>query len=80
MRFFVPLLKVEDGDDGTLKVSGIASSEAKDRSDETITADAMRKALPDFFAHGTGNLREMHQLNAAGTVDDCSLEGPDWRL
>jgi hypothetical protein len=74
MRFFVPLLKVEDGDDGTLKVSGIASSEAKDRSDETITADAMRKALPDFFAHGTGNLREMHQLNAAGTVDEASVD------
>jgi hypothetical protein len=73
MRFFAPLLKVEEGDDGTLKVSGIASTETPDRAGEIVLADAMRGALPDFFAHGTGALREMHQLSAAGTVDEATF-------
>lgn len=69
MRFFLSLRKSEENDDGTVTVSGIASSEATDAVGEIIKADAIRDALPDYFAHGSGPLREMHQLSAAGTVD-----------
>lgn len=69
MRLFGSLLKAEENDDGTLTVEGIASAESVDAAGETVLGDAMRDALPDFFEHGTGNLREMHQLLAAGTVD-----------
>lgn len=73
--FFAPLHKVEENDDGTLKVTGIASSEATDAAGEVVTADAMKAALPDFMKFGTGALREMHQLSAAGTVDEAEVDG-----
>lgn len=63
---FVPFTKVEPQDDGTLKVTGIASSEAEDSDGEIITADAMRAALPDYMTFGA--VREMHQPIAAGTA------------
>lgn len=67
MRFFAPFQKVEEQADGTLLVEGIASSEAEDSDGEVIRADAIRKALPDYMKYGgTGPLREMHQLRAAG--------------
>lgn len=73
MRFFAPLLKVEEAEDGTIKVYGIASTEKADRSGEILMASAVQAALPDFFAHGTGALREMHGLSAAGTVDEATI-------
>lgn len=60
------IAKVEDQDDGTIKVWGIASSEAEDSDGETITADAMKAALPDYMKFGA--VREMHQPKAAGTA------------
>ncbi|GEP00655.1 hypothetical protein [Methylobacterium haplocladii] len=77
MRFFLSLQKADENDNGTLTVTGIASSEATDAAGETITADAIRDALPDFFAHGSGPLREMHQLSAAGTVDVAEVGDDD---
>jgi hypothetical protein len=74
MRYFAPLLKVEEAEDGTLKVSGVASTETPDRAGEIVKAEAIREALPDFFAHGTGALREMHGLSAAGTVDEAEID------
>lgn len=75
MKFqqFLPFAKVDDNGDDTITVSGIASSEATDNAGEVIRADAMRGALPDFFKHGSGPLREMHQLSAAGTVDEAEV-------
>lgn len=74
VQFFMPLSKIDQNDDGTLTVSGIASSEAIDADGETILAEAIKGALPDFFAYGTGALREMHQSVAAGTVDDAQVD------
>ncbi len=74
LRQFMPFTKAEDNDDGTLTVTGIASSEAIDSAGEIIRADAIRAALPGFFLHGTGALREMHQLSAAGTVDEAQVD------
>lgn len=74
MRFYAPILKVEDGDDDTIKVYGVASTEDPDRQGEIVMASAIKAALPDFFAHGSGALREMHGLSAAGTVDQAEVD------
>ncbi len=73
MRLYGEFSKVTENDDGTLTVSGIASSECVDADGETITAEAMRRALPGYFKFPA--VREMHQSLAAGTglaaeVDD----------
>lgn len=72
-RFFLPLHKAEEQADGTMLVTGIASSEAVDSDGEVISAEAVKAALPDFFKYGTGALREMHQAIAAGTVDKAEV-------
>ena len=74
MKIYMPIQKVEKADDGTLTVIGIASSESIDSDGETVKAEAMRDALPDFFKYGTGNLREMHQPSAAGTVGKAEVD------
>lgn len=65
--------KVEKLEDGTVKVSGIASSETVDGAGETVTASAMKAAIPDYMAFGA--VREMHQPIAAGTA--ISIETGD---
>lgn len=75
MKLFAPISKVEENDDGTLTVTGIASTEAVDSDGETVKASAIEAALPDFFRYGSGNLREMHQPLAAGTVDSAEVVG-----
>jgi hypothetical protein len=66
-RVYGEISKVEELDDGTLIVEGVASSEAVDSEGETILADAMREALPDYLKFGA--IREMHQPTvAAGTA------------
>ncbi len=75
MKIYAPFQKVEAQDDGTIIVAGIASTEAVDADGEIIKASAIAAALPDFMRHGTGALREMHQLSAAGTVISARVEG-----
>lgn len=58
--------KIEAQEDGTLQVWGVASSESEDSDGETITATAMKAALPDYMRFGA--VREMHQPKAAGTA------------
>lgn len=68
---YAPFSKVEEQSDGTLKVYGIASSEAEDSDGEVIKADAMRAAIPDYMAFGA--VREMHQAIAAGTALEANV-------
>lgn len=69
MKFYLPFSKAERQDDGTIVVTGIASTEAKDSHGEVVKAEAMKAAIPDYMAFGgTGALREMHQQIAAGIV------------
>lgn len=72
-RIYTPFSKIDEQPDGTVVVIGIASTEALDSQGEVVKADAMVAALPDFFKYGTGNLREMHQPLAAGTVDKADI-------
>lgn len=69
---FAPFEKVEELDDGTLKVFGIASSESRDSDGELIRADAVRAALPDYLRFGA--VREMHQPIAAGTALEAQVD------
>jgi hypothetical protein len=74
VRIFAPLAKATEQDDGTLTVEGFASTESVDKAGEIVTAAAIEAALPDFFQHGSGPLREMHQLKAAGRVDKAVVD------
>lgn len=74
-QIFAAFSKVAAQDDGTIIVHGIASSESVDADGEIIKASAIEAALPDFMRYGTGALREMHQLVAAGTVKAEVIDG-----
>lgn len=78
MRLYAEISKTEKLEDGTLKVWGYASSEAVDSDGETITADAMKAALPDYLKFGA--VREMHQPMAAGTAIEAEVQddGRTW--
>lgn len=78
-RIYAEISKVEDQEDGTIKVWGYASSGAKDSDDETITPEAMKAALPNYMKFGA--VREMHQASAAGTAIEASVDdatGKTW--
>ena len=64
IHFYGAIEKSESQSDGSLLVSGIASTESVDNSGEIVTAEAMRKALPSYLQ--SGSVREMHQPIAAG--------------
>lgn len=64
MRFAGDILKWDEQSDGTLIISGIASTQDLDAQGEIVSADAMRKALPEYLR--AGSVREMHQPIAAG--------------
>jgi len=71
MRLYGAIQKVEAQDDGTVRVYGIATSEAVDDQGEIVRADAMRAAIPEYMRFPA--LREMHQLSAAGTTLEAEV-------
>jgi len=71
MRLYGAIQKVEPQDDGTVRVHGIATSEAVDDQGEVVQADAIRAAIPDYMRFPA--LREMHQLSAAGTTLEAEI-------
>lgn len=71
MRLYGAIQKVEAQDDGTVRVYGIATSEALDEQGEIVRADAMRAAIPKYMSFPA--LREMHQLSAAGTTLEAEV-------
>jgi hypothetical protein len=71
MRLYGAIQKIEPLDDGTVRVHGIATSEAVDDQGEIVRADAMRAAIPDYMRFPA--LREMHQLSAAGTTLEAEV-------
>ena len=71
MRLYGAIQKVEPHDDGTVRVYGIATSEAVDEQGEVVRADAMRAAIPEYMRFPA--LREMHQLSAAGTTLEAEV-------
>ncbi|MCL2658766.1 MAG: XkdF-like putative serine protease domain-containing protein [Betaproteobacteria bacterium] len=77
-KLYAGLSKVENQDDGTIRVWGYASSEEKDSDGEIVTAEAMKAALPDYMKWA--NVREMHQAKAAGTAIEAEVQadGRTW--
>jgi phage head maturation protease len=77
-RIYAEISKTEQQDDGTIKVWGWASTATVDSDGETITADAMKAALPDYMKFGA--VREMHQPKAAGTAIEAEVkdDGRTW--
>ena len=71
MRLYGAIQKVEPQDDGTVRVYGIATSEAVDEQGEIVRANAIRAAIPDYMRFPA--LREMHQLSAAGTTLEAEV-------
>jgi ribosomal protein L16 Arg81 hydroxylase len=71
-KLFGTIQKVEEQEDGTIKVFGIASSETRDAAKEIVLADAMKSALPDYSRFPA--LREMHQPMAAGKVLEADVD------
>lgn len=70
---FAAISKIEDNDDGSVTVFGIASTEAVDAHGEIVSKAAMQNAIPDFMKYGTGALRSMHQPIAAGVVTKAEV-------
>jgi phage head maturation protease len=77
-KLYAEIEKSEDLEDGTIKVWGWASTASVDSDGETITADAMKAALPDYMKFGA--VREMHQAKAAGTAIEAEVkeDGRTW--
>src|SRR6516225_4534026 len=71
MRLYGAIEKIEAQTDGTVRVHGIATSEAVDEQGEIVRAAAMRAAMPDYMRFPA--LREMHQLSAAGTTLEAEV-------
>jgi len=71
MRLYGAIEKVEAQADGTIKVHGIATTEAVDDQGEVVKADAMRSAIPEYMRFPA--IREMHQLQAAGTALEADV-------
>lgn len=72
-KLYGAIQKVHEQQDGSIIVEGIASSEQVDSDGETITAAAIKAAIPEYMKFGTGAVREMHQLKAAGTALDIAV-------
>jgi hypothetical protein len=66
MNIYGEITKVEPLDDGTIRVTGVASTGAIDEADERVLPAAMKAALPAYMRFGA--LREMHGLSAAGAT------------
>lgn len=69
---FAEISKVEDLDDGTVNVFGVASSESRDHDEELIRSAAVKAALPEYLQYG--NIREMHQAIAAGVAIEAHVD------
>jgi phage head maturation protease len=70
--FYSDFLKVEDQDDGSIIVKGIASTEKKDSDGEVIKASAVREAIDDYMQFGA--VREMHKASAVGTAVSINVD------
>ncbi|STZ77352.1 HK97 family phage prohead protease [Bergeriella denitrificans] len=71
-KLYAEISKAEKQDDGTITVSGYASSGAVDSDGEIITAEAMKAAIPEYMKFGA--VREMHGKSAAGTAVEIKVE------
>src|SRR5580765_5505653 len=71
-NLFLPLSKVERQKDGSVTVSGYASTPAMDLDNEIVSLDAVKNALPGYWQWR--NIREMHQHSAVGVGQEAHVD------
>jgi hypothetical protein len=71
-NLFLPLSKVERQPDGSVTVSGYASTPALDLDNEIVALAAVKKALPGYWEWR--NIREMHQPSAVGVGKEANVD------
>jgi phage head maturation protease len=71
-KLFLPISKVEKQNDGSVTISGYASTPALDLDGEIVSLDAVKKALPGYMAWR--NIREMHQPRAVGVAKEANVD------
>lgn len=71
MQLYGQIEKCAGGDDGSIIVSGYASTSAIDGAGDIIVPDAIAKAVESW--RRWGNIREMHQMSAVGTAVSAEM-------
>ncbi len=71
-NFYLPISKVEKQKDGSVLISGYASTPALDLDGEVVSLDAVKKALPGYWAWR--NIREMHTPSAVGVAKEANVD------
>jgi hypothetical protein len=71
-NLFLPLSKAERQRDGSVLVSGYCSTPTLDMDGEIVSLDAIRKALPGYWAWR--NIRQMHQSSAVGVGKEANVD------
>lgn len=72
INFFMPITKKEPQADGSVIVTGYASTPTRDLDGEIIALDAVKKALPSYMEWR--NIRAMHQPNAVGKAKEAHVD------
>ena len=70
--FYLPIAKAEKQKDGSVIVSGYASTPDLDLDGEIVSLDAVKKALPGYWEWR--NIREMHQPSAVGVAQEANID------
>jgi len=85
LKLFVPLVKI---DEEKRLVFGVAASETPDRQNEILDYEGSKpyfrawseSVCKDSGGVSLGNVREMHQLSAVGTVKDIEFNDSEKRI
>ena len=72
ISFFMPITKKEKQGDGSVIVTGYASTPTRDLDNEIISLDAVKKALPSYMEWR--NVRAMHNPDAVGTAKEAHVD------
>lgn len=72
ISFFMPITKKESQPDGSVVVTGYASTPTRDLDNEIISLDAVKKALPSYMEWR--NVRAMHKPDAVGTAKEAHVD------
>ena len=72
VAFFMPITKKEMQADGSVIVTGYASTPTKDLDGEIISLDAVKSALPAYMEWR--NIRAMHQPEAVGVTKEANVD------
>lgn len=76
-RVYLPILKFDKQDDGTLLVHGVATDSSVDSDSQICDQDWLKSAMPSWFRWG--NIREQHSNIAAGVAEEYEeRDGQHW--